>query len=167
MWRRVGHCEHWRCGERFWHAGLSEDGAKCFVAEFDDNVYSVWDIDNSDVVWRDDGTDDDSPLATLSELIDPNGIVDIHEGPAMGRYRLFGLEHNYAKTKSPILDQELEVDVKRETLLVRSCSSGDTVCELKYEVFSGDWAFASFSENDKTIAVVEPYNVTFFRRPIK
>lgn len=164
MWQRIGHCEDYRCGERLWHAGLSEDGTKCFIAEFDDNTYSVWHIQKGDVVWRDDGTDGQSPLGSLQELMDSNGIVEIEEGPAAGRYRIFGLEHNHARTQSNTIDQELEVNVKDEMLLVKSCSTRETISKLKYAVFSGDWAFASFSENDATIAVLEPYNVTFFER---
>lgn len=164
MWQRIGHCNDWRCGERLWHAGLSEDGTKCFIAEFDDSVYSVWDIQKGELVWRDDGIDGKSPHGSLQEWMDSSGIVEIEEGPVAGRYRIFGLEYNHAKTRSNTLDQELEVNVKDEMLLVQSCSTGETVSELKYEVFSGDWAFASFSENDAVIAVVEPYNVTFFKR---
>ncbi|WP_425400791.1 hypothetical protein [Aeoliella sp.] len=164
MWQRIGHCDDWRCGERFWHAGLSEDGAKCLIAEYDDNIYSVWDIQHGDVVWTDDGTDGNSPLAALQDWMDSNGVVEIEGGPAAGRYHIFGLEYNHPRTQSTILDQELRVSVEDAMLLVQRTSTGEKVSELAFEAFSGDWAFASFSENDATIAVLEPYNVTFFGR---
>lgn len=167
MWHRVGHCNDARCGERFWHAGLSEDGSKCFIAKFDDNVFSVWDIQKRAIVWRDDCTNGSSSLSSLQDWMNSGGIVQIEVGPAAGCYRIFGLDHNHAKTRSNALDQELNLNSTDETLLVQRCSTGEIICELKHEVFSGDWAFASFSENDATIAVLEPYNVTFFSQSIE
>ena len=164
MWSRVGVCEDWRCGERLWHAGLSPDGCRCFVADCDDNAFIVWDVLESKILWKDDATGRDSPIESLHALMTADGWAQLGAGPAAGRYRIFGFGHNYAKTSSSESDLKLDVRVREETLVIRRISNDEIVCKLPFEAFSGDWAFASFSEDASTIAVVEPYYVTFFRR---
>jgi WD40 repeat protein len=163
-WRQIGVCPDWQCDERLWHAALSEDGTKCFVAGYDSNVYIVWDIEKQSVIWRDDGSGGDSELKSLEEWVGPDGYLELSAGPARGRYRVFGLNINHAKTQSAGLDEVLEVDARSGTVLVRDKNSSAIVCKLDFDAFSGDWAFASFSDNDATIAVIEPYSVTFFQR---
>ena len=155
MWSCIGTCPDFQCGERLWHAGLSADGRLCLMANVDEN-YIVWDIRNSEVVWREAGQ------VKLADWADENGYVSIEEGPASGKYRVFGLSVNHAKTKDESTDTVLLVDKKREVVLVLQGSSGQTLQALKYECFSGDWAFASFSDNGEVIAVIEPYYVSFF-----
>jgi hypothetical protein len=162
MWKQIGVCPGSECGDRLWHAGLSGDGTKCFVAGFDDHVYLVWDIMDQRVLWKDDATEGDSPIESLEEWVDASGYVEITTGPAAGRYRVFGLNHGRAKTESNLLNQSLEVNVREGMVLVRDRFSGSVTAELTFDAFSGDWAFASFSDNDRTIAVLEPYSVTFY-----
>jgi hypothetical protein len=164
MWRQLGICPDWQCDERLWHAGLSEDGTRCFVSGFDDNVYVVWDIEKQSVIWRDDGTSGDSQIKPLDDWIGSDGYIALPTGPATGRYRVFGLNFNHAKTESEALNQVLEVNVKDRILTVRQKNSDAVVCKLSFEASSGDWAFASFSDNDAVIAVIEPYSVTFYGR---
>ncbi|HTU88766.1 MAG TPA: hypothetical protein VMF69_01600 [Gemmataceae bacterium] len=164
MWKQISICPDWQCDDRIWHAGLSEDGTKCFVAGFDDHIYIVWDIEHHSVIWRDEGSGRDSESLPLGEWIGPDGCIDLTTGPAHGRYRIFGLNFNYAKIESPDLNQVLEVDEKEGVLSVRARDTHAIINELPFDAFSGDWAFASFSDNDAVIAVVEPYSVTFFGR---
>lgn len=163
-WKLIGGCPGWQCDERLWHAGLSEDGTKCFIAGFDDNVYIVWSIRERRVVWRDDGSDGESDFESLNEWIDSDGYLSVLDQSAKGRYRIFGLNHNHARTQSDALDQSLEVDQRMGVVRVINRTSKSVVSELTFKAFSGDWAFASFSDNDRMLAVIEPYSVTFFDR---
>ena len=162
IWKPIGICPEWQCDERLWHAGLSEDGTKCFVAGFDDNVYIVWDIGEQRVVWRDDGTDGESKIQPLDSWIDADGYITVENEETRGRYRIFGLNLNHAKTASTALNQVLEVNKQDGTLLVRERGTGAVLCRLSFDAFSGNWAVASFSDDDSVIAVIEPYSVTFF-----
>ncbi len=164
MWKQVGICPHWQCDDRIWHAGLSRDGTKCFVAGFDDNTYIVWDMEKNSVIWRDEGSGRASESLPLGEWIGPDGCIALNTGPAQGRYRIFGLNFNYAKIESLDLNQVLEVDEKEGVLSIRARDTQAVIQELPFDAFSGDWAFASFSDNEAVIAVVEPYSVTFFGR---
>lgn len=164
MWTQIGVCPDWNCDERLWHGGLSEDGRKCFISGFEDNVYIVWDVTSHCVIWRDEGSNEGSERPPLDKWIDSDGYITLPTGPAAGRYRVFGLSLNHAKVESATLDQRLEVDAKQGIVSVRKKSTGTVVCRLSFDAFSGDWAFASFSDNDAVIAVIEPYSVTFFGR---
>lgn len=164
MWKQIGVCPDWQCDERLWHAGLSADGTKCFVSGFEENVYIVWDIMKQSVVWRDDGSSGESEIQPLEKWIDSDGCISIAAGSAKEKYRIFGVNFNHAKTESVALNQLLEVDAENGVLIVRESGTGSVICDLQFDAFSGDWAFASFSENDAVIAVIEPYSVTFFGR---
>jgi hypothetical protein len=142
---------------------LSADGSKCFLSDCDED-YIVWDIATSTILWSDNGASGHSTTQSLTEWISSDGWIQIADSTAAQRYRIFGLEHNHAKNYSADLDIVLDVQVTNELLLLKQGSTNHIVCELKYEAFSGDWAFASFSENDATIAVLEPYYVTFYQR---
>ena len=163
-WKQIGVCPDFHCDERLWHAGLSEDGNKCFISGFEDHAYIVWDVHHNQVLWKDDGYDGDSNVPPLEEWIDSDGFINISSGPAEGRYQLFGMEHNNPKTEVASTDLSLELDQSAECVVVRNRTTREVVARLKYEAFSGDWASASFSEDGSTIAVIEPYNVTFFGR---
>src|SRR5437588_8806030 len=118
MWRQIGICPDWQCDERLWHAGLSEDGTKCFVSGFEEHVYIVWDIEKQSVIWRDDSTSGDSEIKPLDEWIGSDGYIALPTGPAAGRYRIFGLNIKNAKTESEALQQVLKVNVKDGILTV-------------------------------------------------
>jgi len=158
MWTRIGVCPDFKCGERLWHAGLSPDGRLCFVASCYEDDFIVWDIGQSKVMWRAEST---GP-ACLEEMLDKQGYVVIKAKPARGKYRIFGLNTNYAKAVHEADDLALELCLTEETLFLRRHSTGETIESVRYEAFSGDWAFASFSDNGQVIAVIEPYFVTFF-----
>lgn len=164
MWMKTGICEHWHCGDRLWHAGLSEDGTKCFVAEAEDNAYIIWDIAKNEVIWRDDEVDSPTDGASLDELLSKDGRVTIPTGTAAGRYRLFGLEHHHEKTCTALLDQRLVVVLEKNMLHIERNTTGEMMYAYSFASNSGDWAYASLSDNDGTIAVLEPYYVTFFQR---
>lgn len=167
MWRQIGRCPGSECDDRLWSAGLSADGTKCFVGGYEDHVLIVWDIRASRVLWRDDGSDGGSEIQSLADLMDDDGFVHLAEAPVEGRYRIFGLDYGHGKIESNLLNRVLEVRTSDQTLLVRERKSNLTVCRLSLEALSNDWAFVSFSENDATIAVLEPYSVTFFAQELK
>lgn len=163
-WRLVSVCPESVCDERLWHAGLSLDGSMCLISGFEDNVFIVWDVHDQKVLWRDDGVDGNSELPPLDEWIDDDGYVTIDDERCRGRYRVFGLNENHARTKSAKLNQKLEVSVSSGLVLILDEVTGLETHRLPFDAFSGDWAFASFSDDDSTIAVIEPYSVTFFGR---
>ena len=164
MWEQIGVFPGWQCDERLWHAGLSSDGAKCFVAGFEDHVYVVWDVAKQEVVWRDDGTDGESVILPLKEWLDASGYVHLPQSPTAERYRIFGLAIHHEKLRSATLHQVLSVDPVRGIVEVRDATSGIAMWSLAFEADSEDWAYASFSDDDSVIAVIEPYSVTFFGR---
>jgi WD40 repeat protein len=135
MWKKIGVCPAWQCDERLWHAGLSEDGTKCFVAGFEDNVFIVWDTSGHRVVWRDDGTNGDSPIQPLEQWIDHDGYITLESGEGSGRYRIFGLELSYAKVESAVLHQLLEGSAKKGTFHVRDLRTNAIICELTLTLF--------------------------------
>jgi hypothetical protein len=89
-----------------------------------------------------------------------DGYIQIDEGPAKGRYRVIGVVHNH-----PILEAEgvkISVDLRNKDLILNDSSTDQLVQKLRYESLSGDWAFASFSDDASVIAVLVPYRITFF-----
>src|SRR5262245_58711551 len=79
--------------ERIHHAGLDEDGRYCFIASADDEVYLSWDIREGKTIWVQDGVQSSEESPALEDWID-NGYIEIEEGAAKVRYRIFGLIHN-------------------------------------------------------------------------
>lgn len=156
QWNEAGICPTGFQADRFWHAGLSSDGKLCFVAGVDVEVYFVWDIDRNTVIW----TDERESSPSLDQWIQ-KGALTIEDDPARGRYRIFGLHHNFAITHHKTTGSSLTVDLPNEKVRV---ADGAAVQDLKFDAFSGDWAFASFSEDGGTVAILEPYSVTFCRR---
>jgi hypothetical protein len=159
-WRRVGVCGAVTV-DRFWHAGLSEDGKRCFVADFDENCF-VWDVDAARIVWEDNGSDGDSPYPLLKDWQEA-GFITIADPTAAGRYRLIGLHHNNPRPEGEATGTRLELHVAEGLLALCSLRTGQEIQRVTFEADSGDWAFATFSDDGSTIAVLEPYNVTFFR----
>ena len=163
VWKRIGCCPDWHCDERLWHAGLSPNGRQCLVAGFEDSVGIVWDVQKSLVIWRQDGYEPKPGMyPPLAEWVDSEGYVSIDEPTAAGKYRIFGLNTNHAKVTHGRL--ALNIELQTKTLQVVERSIGEVVAQLKYEADSGDWAFASFSDDGSVIVVLEPHNVTFYDR---
>jgi hypothetical protein len=159
MWSRIGVCSEGDVGDdRIWHAALSEDGCLALVFSWNEDCV-LWDVFGSRVL---------CPIGpeypVLEEWINPEGFVEVAEGPGQGRYRVFGLDHNYGKYECPELGIVVAVDQGQQAVLVDQRSTGEQVVALCYEAFSGDWAFCSLSDNCDVLAVIEPYYVTFFGR---
>ena len=161
-WTKIGVCRDSDCDERLWHAALSTDATKCLVAGFDDCSYVVWDIRSQKVIWRDVGIGRDFLYPSIAEWTDENGYVEIADSIAAGRYRVFGINVNFARSTASTLGQSLSIDLEHKQVLVYQTDSNAMLARLSYESFSGDWAYASFSDNDEVFAVIEPYSVTFY-----
>lgn len=140
---------------------MSPDGRHCLVAECDDWRYAVWDIERGKEIWFSE--DDDLP--SLEEWVSECGVIMTLPIPAL--YRLTGLLYN-----APMLEHSgirLEVGKvltahQEPELLLVSSATGIVEQRLSYDNFSGDWEYPIFSEDGSTIAVLTPYDVTFFRR---
>lgn len=159
MWTRVSICTEGDVGDdRIWHAALSEDGCLALVFSWNEDCI-LWDVFRSQVL---------CPIGAeypaLEEWIDPDGFIELTEGPGRGKFRVFGLDHNHGKCECPELGIVLAIDQAQQAILVNRRSTGEHLATLRYEAFSGDWAFCSLSENCQVLAVIEPYYVTFFAR---
>ncbi len=148
--------------ERLHHAGLNADGSLCLLCSYEDD-YVVADTTSGETIWSDPYATNEAGLPTLDEWIQ-NGYVELKHGRATARFRIFGLFENYPLHQCARLRQELEIDVPASILNIKDSSSGRIIQTLPFEAFSGDWAFASFSDDYSTVAVLEPYYVTLFRR---
>jgi hypothetical protein len=160
-WSKIGVYSTGHLIERIHHAGLSEDGRFCFIASFEEELYLVWDIREAKTIWVEDGEQITPDHPDLQDWIN-SGYIEIDEGPATGRYRIFGLFHNYPL--SQFGETAIKIDKGSQEVILTDASTGHVLQRLRYEASSGDWAFASFSDNGSVIAVVEPYYVTFFGR---
>ncbi len=168
MWKKIGICQDLECDERLWHAGLSPDGSRCFVGGFDDAVYIVWDIRAARKLWENATYEPPAvEYPPLTNWVDRDGYVVIQEGPAAGKYRVFGLYYNPGRTFDEMRGLKLEVDISKHMLIVVEAATCRELQRLEYESFSGDWAFASFSDDGRTIAVIEPYYITFFADDVR
>jgi hypothetical protein len=171
MWTRSGVCPTNRAVERFWHAGLRSDGRMCLVAASHEEAYFVWDVAAQRIVWCDggdlfaglglDGEVARSSAPDLAEWIGRDGCVELADGAARGRYRMFGLHHRHGLGAHADLGV-LTVDEAARELVIDE-PAGLRI-RLPYEAASGDWAFASFADDAPRAAVVEPYYVTFYAR---
>lgn len=162
-WKLISYCSDNEVGERLWHAGLSADARYCILFDCDEQC-AIWDVNLCQTVWKDDGTTD-SKYPMLDDWIDSNGCITIDEAPVAATYRLIGLEHNAPILRSKTNGNKISVDVKNAKLKVLSADRL-LLQELKFHAFSGDWAYATFSEDGSTILVVEPYYISIFRESI-
>ncbi len=161
-WVRLGTIITGEVTDRFWHAGLSSDSSKCFVAATENEAYFVWDIASQQVIWVEDGSTNETEHPDLDEWLD-DGFITIDSGKAQGRYRIFGLRHNNALELHPTLDLRAEVDKVSCEVVLKSESGHTEQTRLRYESGLGGWAFASFSDDGDLLAVLEPYYVTLYR----
>lgn len=158
MWHHVSTCSIDNVGEdRLVGAGLSTSGSKSLVVAWDNLGAVAWDVEAGRVLWS---TDD--PASTLI----PDGAFDgsfvrVAAGEVGGRYRMFGpFEWGTGRTVDPSSGRVLELHAATQTLIVRTGDGGEE-CRLKYDAF-GDWACASFSDDGRVIAVLDPYYASFF-----
>ena len=145
--------------ERYWNAGLSVDGTKCFLTDIDEYIYLVFDVNTGETLWMDDSDSFDLAIWKYEE-----SHLTLFKHSVEGMYRLFGLGCNHPILEFPALNLKIDLSVEDEELLISQLTGGKAVQRLTYEAFSGDWAFATFSDDGSTIAVLEPYYVTFFRQ---
>jgi hypothetical protein len=143
-----------------WHAGLSSDGRLCFMAEYEDWAYLVWDIDAQKVVWS---VSRELNNASYPKLIDwiVDGHIQIKAAPAKGTYRVFGIHENYALESSHGIALRLETEVAELVLVNEGTQQQEQM--LSYDPMT-DWVVASFSDDGSTIAVMATHNITFFRQ---
>lgn len=160
MWRKVADC--FARGvpiERYWNAGLSSDGTKCFLTDIDEYAYQIIDVNSGETLWLDIS---ESPSILDNRPTETH--VTIEASGVAGKYRLFGLGYNFPLLQHPVSDLRIHVDIEAQKLVLSNSASGKEIERLRYEAFSGDWAFATFSDDGSTVAVIEPYYVTFFRQ---
>jgi hypothetical protein len=125
----------------------------------------VWDVPGRRLICILDGPESpEDECLDLGNHLDSDGSYIIPDGPGAGRYRVFGVHEQHGRTVDDPSGTRLEIDQSARVVRVVRTSDATEVAALKYEWFSGDWAFASFSDDGKMFAVVEPYHVTFFAR---
>ena len=161
MWKPLGSCPDWKVGERLWHAGLSDDGSLCFLADCEDCAYAVISLPSRDVIWKQDtAVAESSYPPPIQDRIDDRGFIHFsHEGIA-ARFRIIGLHHNHPLLCDARTDGEISLSVDDRELAIRYPESPEQ--RFQFEADSGDWAYASFSEDGSVILVLEPYYATFF-----
>ena len=160
-WQRVAVLNTGETTDRFWHAGLSSNGHLCFAAAVDDEGYVVFDVLTRSVVWIEEATPSSGGYPDLAEWV-RDGQIQIRSGPAEGRYRVFGLYQNYPRTHNLTFGITVELDRSTAEVVLTHAGTSEQLQRLGYEAFSGDWAFASFSDDDTILAVLEPYSITVF-----
>jgi hypothetical protein len=160
-WQQVAVLDTGKVTDRFWHAGLSSDGRLCFAAGVDDEAYFVFDVVTQSVVWIEEATSGTGGYPNLTDWV-REGHIEIHSGPAEGRYRVFGLYHNYPRTHNLTFGLTLDLDRTRAEVILARAGTNEELQRLGYQAFSGDWAFASFGDDDTILAVLEPYSITLF-----
>jgi hypothetical protein len=168
-WIRLGVFDDLTWGvERLWSAGLSPDGRKCFVADSGWETYIIWDLQECEIIWKDEIKEMKGVRPLSYWLEKEGGKLEINAGKETLRYSVFGFEVGEGK----IFDEEKKLRLScsigygnsPSLLKITDTTDEKVVAELEYESLSGDWAFASFSEDGNVIAVIEPYFITFFGR---
>jgi hypothetical protein len=148
--------------ERFGSAGLSLHGRLCFVTEIDELAFYVWDINTQQQFWKPNHAYVEQYGLPMKDLTFSD-VAEIKDGPAKGHYRLFGLiTDNDGITEHDKLGLRIKIDHDNTELVLLDKITNDELQRLPYEVFSYDWAYCSFADNEELIAVVEPLYVTIF-----
>lgn len=161
-WRSIGVCSGTGFHERLSQAGLNHDGSKCIIFDCDETFF-VWDVNGQRVLWdEEDASEDLPPVPGLNRWLADGWIELNHRGAADGRYEVFGLQHEHA-ARCRTEDMELRLDIARSSVHFVPLALGGEVQELQFAQDSGDWAYAAFCADGSTVAVIEPYNVSFFR----
>ncbi|MDP9316575.1 MAG: hypothetical protein M3R24_37935 [Chloroflexota bacterium] len=158
-WTRIGVCPAAVLTDRLHHAGLSPDGRWCFLAGTYDEAYGVWDIRHHQLVWLEDGDQEVPEHPDLHAWVSA-GYITLDALPVRSRFRVFGLAHNYPLVVNQSFG--IRVEISGETVALVDGATQQVQQHLAYTSFSGDWVFASFSDNGAVLAVLEPYSVTFF-----
>ncbi len=157
-WIRIGSIEGYY--EYPQHAGLSTDGRHFMLVEYSEIDYLVVEIRTQKTVWHSDWMSGQYTAPKLAEWI-KDGFVEIAEGPAAGRYRIFGTRAGAPLLISPTMNLSLALDTDYDQLILRDATTLQKRQRLKY-LPSDDWTFASFSDDGSVIAVFANHAVTFF-----
>ncbi len=160
MWEEFGVWSSSIPIERFYNAGLSTDGRLCIATDID-SLFAVWSIDQHQQIWSHE-EDDEVIDAALADWGNSTHFAFTIE-PVKSRYRLFGLEHNYPLEINAQHDSQIQIWSQTREVAVQNIQDKTQLQRLKYRDFSGDWVFATFSDDGSTLAVLTPYDISFFR----
>jgi hypothetical protein len=142
------------------HAGISTDGRHFMLVEYTGEDYFVIDIHTQETVWRSGWIFGQHSVPPLGQWI-KDGFVEIEQGPAAGRYRIFGLEQGEPLLVDKTTGISLDIDDENSRLILRNMTTLQELQRLPY-LPSDDWTFASFAEDGSVIAVFANHAVTFF-----
>jgi hypothetical protein len=177
---------------RFWTVGLSSDGKFCFGFWWDNSAPMLYSVAENRIIWNaaeDEKFLTDASIFEKEDLdlndwlkehneeplppyVDWLEWLNIHKSENLltlehpnirGVYHLLGLEARHPKMFEPSLNLKLSIDTVNTQIILNSLDRNDEIQRLTYPSWSPDWAFASFSEDGSTIAVIEPIYVSFFR----
>jgi len=159
-WIRVGVFGSGDYLDGYFSGGLSHDGSKYLAS--DDDRFCVWDIGQQVIIFKDD---DDLELDNDEFIVKWNRHrqITIPSGAAAGTYDY--CEPGYSsriRCHGIVLRVQ---DLLAECEIVDEADSR-VLQALKVDPVS-DWASPSISRNGKTIAILEPYAVAFYRQSVR
>jgi WD40 repeat protein len=162
-WKQVGYCGAGYYTDRFHLAALSTDGRYCLVGGTDGETFFVWDINQNRAIWADDDIEDETD-EELDNFMDRTAqFLEGSYSPIAGlKFRPIGLLQDNPLGIHPELG--LEIHAGGESLSLHDVRTKRSVQSLSFKNISGDWEYASFSDDGSTIVVLTPYDITFFRR---
>lgn len=149
--------------ERYCYAGLSHDGKLCFLTDSDEQFAVVFDTNSLNYVWKQQYPEEYTGVSLADRIV--GEYIELDDPVVGGKYRLFGVEGcNFPRTSSVKHNTKIAVDVGKNEVILTTSDKKTERQRLQYEAFSGDeWASATFSDDESTIAVFDSYNITFFR----
>ena len=132
------------------HAGLSTDGRFFMLVEYTGIDYFVMEIATQKIVWQSDWLSGRTAAPQLTEWL-KGDFVEIENGTAAGRYRIFGLDEGEPLLVNSRAGLSLELDTDQSQLILRDFTTKQETQRLDY-LPSADWTFASFSDDGSVIA---------------
>lgn len=156
-WKRVAVFASGDYLDGHYSGGLSHDGLKYLVS--DDARFCVWDIDRQVITFKDD---DDSELDNEEFIVEWNRRqqITIPSGAAAGTYDY--CEPGYS-SRIHCGGIVLRVQDRLHECEIVDEADSRVLQTLELDPAS-DWASPSISCNGKTIAILEPYAVAFYRQ---
>jgi hypothetical protein len=136
-------------------AGLSNDGSRCLYTDIEGIVCNIYHVETQH---------DEHPLGKQSlkfNDLQQGEYLVIKKGSLRGQYRLFGGDYNYPLTENSTLGIKLNLDMDNEQVVLTSLKDSSELDRIKYR--TNDWVSATFSAHGSTLAIIEPYSITFFR----
>ena len=161
---------------RFSHIAVSSDGNYCFFVWWDNDTCALFDIESNTIIWTDEEDDVFRECAGLTHAmysdewaawIDKkckDGHLHLNCEPLDGTYRVIGHTSHHPRLADRRLN--LQLDVRIDTGEIVLCSTGDDteIQRLSYHIRSGDWSYATFSDDGSTITIFDSLWTSFFRR---